>query len=147
MTNEDLQTNSSSLFDVVARSDLTALRNILSLEQVDIETRDAAGRTALHLAILTSSTDVCQCLLEHGAIIDSWTEQGEATVHLAAIKGEAKTLLIVMGALEAKQGAVQHHANVSTAVGGKGKHIVDVNCLTRKHNMSPLYIAVTLGKL
>ena len=147
MTDKDLQANNSSLFDAVARSDLTTVRNTLSLEGVHIEARDAAGRTALHLAIITASTDVCQCLLEYGAHIDAWTEQGEATVHLAARRGEVDILRTVMGALEAKQGAVQHDANPSTAVGGKGEQSVDVNCMTRKYKMSPLYMAVALGTL
>jgi ankyrin repeat protein len=133
-----LQISKLGLFNTIVRSDLAALKHSLSLKGVDIENRDHVGRTPLHLAILTASSDICQCLLEHGAHVGALTEQEETTVHLAAKRGDVSILQTIMQAIEAKQAAAQHETN-------PGEQTLDVNCLSGKHKMSPLYIAVALG--
>lgn len=135
-----LHTAGADLFGAIARSDLVSLRHALSLEGEDIEARDCVGRTPLHLAIVTGSPQVCQCLLDHGARIDAWTKGGEATVHLAAKRGNLDILVAIMGAVESYSSSRQHIANSTDKT-------VDVNCLTQKHRMSSLYIAATLGEL
>lgn len=149
MADRDSQASNSHIFDIIARSDITSLRQSLSIYEVDIETRDPAGRTALHLAIIAASADVCQFLINHGANIDTWTEQGEVIVHLAAKRGEVDILHIIIASLKAKQIAVQGNADLNhrTAVGWTGEHIMHVNCLTQNHKLTPLYIAVALGML
>jgi ankyrin repeat protein len=138
MTEEDLQTSKPDLFGVIPRSDITTLRNILSLDGVDIEARDTSGRTPLHLAVIAGSSDICQCLLEHGANVAAWTGQGESTVHLAARRGDVDIVHTIMKPIQAKEESIQNDANAE-------EHKVDVNCFTQKYKMSPLYIAVALG--
>jgi len=136
MADASMQLIKPSLLEAITRSDLLSLKEVLSLKGTNIEARDNVGRTPLHLAIITGSVDVCKCLLEHGARIDAWTDQGEATVHLAAKRGDADILLVIMGAVNR---ASRDNTNPS-------KETVHVNCLTRKYKMSPLYIAVALGR-
>jgi ankyrin repeat protein len=149
MAEEDLHSARSDIFEVVARADITSLKQILTTKEIDIEARDPAGRTALHLAIIAASVDVCQYLIEHGARLDAWTEQGETVVHLAAKRGQVDVLHAVMESLEAKQPAIQDDSisDGNKGTGGKKDRTVHVNCLTQKHQLSPLYIAVALGKL
>lgn len=149
MADKDLQADRSSIFDIVARADLVSLTQALSTEQVDIEARDPAGRTALHIAVLAATADVCQHLIDHGANVDTWTRQGEAVVHLAARRGEVDILRTVMESVEAKQRAIQSENKPDEKAEGsrKGGRSVHVNSLTQKHQMSPLYIAVALGTL
>jgi ankyrin repeat protein len=95
-----------SLFEAVARSDLPELQKILSTPGLDIGARDPAGRTALH-AIIAASTDVIECLVEHGAQVDLWTGQGEPAVHLAPTRGDVDIMNMIMNALSTKRGTAQ----------------------------------------
>ncbi|RFU31088.1 hypothetical protein B7463_g5236, partial [Scytalidium lignicola] len=132
MASDNLQMNACRLFDAVSRSDVAAIRDVLSLG-IDIETRDPVGRTALHLAIIAASTDTIQCLLKNGALVNAWTNQGEATVHLAAFRGDVSILKMIMRALGDRQPT------------GINKKSVHVDCLDRKRQISALHIAVALA--
>ncbi|KAH8812856.1 ankyrin repeat protein [Xylogone sp. PMI_703] len=120
---------SSRLFNAIVHSDIGAIKDVLS-SGVDVESRDAFGRTALQLAILSASVEVVKCLLDHGAAVDSWTKQGEATLHLVASRGDVAILHLVMRAhLDSQQ------------TGGDGKQSFNVDCLDKKRGFTPLHIA------
>ncbi|PTB63272.1 hypothetical protein BBK36DRAFT_1126757 [Trichoderma citrinoviride] len=142
----EAESQAASLFGIVARADFVSLKEVLALKQVDVESRDPAGRTALHLAVLAGTADICQLLIDHGASLDTWTRQGEAVVHLAAKRGDVDVLRVVMDALESKPQASgnEDKPDGKTAVGDKADLTVHVDSLTHKFNMSPLYIAVAL---
>lgn len=144
----ETESQAASLFELVARADLDSLKEVLARGQVDIETRDPAGRTALHLAVLTGTAEICRLLIDQGASLDTWTGQGEAVVHLAAKRGDVDVLRAVMDAVELKQRASENEDNpdARTAVGVEADLTVHVESLTHKFRLSPLYIAVALGK-
>lgn len=149
MADDNSQAGISSIFDITVRGDIAGLQQLLSTKDVNIEARDTAGRTALHLAVTAASVDICKCLINHGARLDTWTDQGEAIVHLAAKRGDVAILHTVMEALGTKQQDIQTDNNPDdkgeAKVDSKKDRTVHVNCLTRKYRMSPLYIAVALG--
>ncbi|KAL7805756.1 ankyrin repeat protein [Trichoderma gracile] len=136
-----------SLFELVIQADLVRIKELLSLKQLDFDTRDPAGRTALHLAVLAGTADICQLLIEHDANLDAWTGQGEAVVHLAAKRGDVDVLRAVMDGVESKQRASEDEGNPDerTAAGDSSDLTVHVDSLTHKFKMSPLYIAVALA--
>lgn len=144
MAEEGSRPVQANIFEAIASADISGLKQILATKEVDLEARDAAGRTALHLATITASAETCQCLIDNGASLDAWTQQGEAVVHLAAKRGEVDVLHAIMKPREAKKPATQ--GNVTTDDTKKDR-TVHVDCFTQKHQMSPLYIAVALGKL
>lgn len=134
----------SQIFKAIACADISSLKQSLATKEVDLEARNPVGRTALHLAITAASADICQCLIDNGARLDAWTKQGEAAVHLAAKRGQVDVLHAIMPPLVAEKSATQDNI---AAGGKKDDRTVHVNCLTQKYQMSPLYIAVALGKL
>lgn len=144
MAEEDSRPVPSNIFEAIVSADISSLQQSLATKQVDLEARDPVGRTALHLAITASSAEICQCLIDNGARLDAWTEQGEAVVHLAAKRGEMDVLHAIMHSLEAEKSATQHKV---AADGKQEARTVHVDCLTQKYQMSPLYIAVALGEL
>lgn len=144
----EAKSQAASLFEHVAQADLVRLKDALSIEIVDVDVRDPAGRTALHLAVLAGTADVCQLLIDHGASLDIWTGQGEAVVHLAAKRGDVDVLRVIMDAIQLKQRANEDDkAEEKTAVGYEASLSVHVDSLTHKFKMSALYIAVALGTI
>ncbi|KAL7931389.1 ankyrin repeat protein [Trichoderma chlorosporum] len=147
MADEDSEAHKADIFEIVARADLVHLEEFLSRKQVDIEVRDSAGRTALHLAVAAATADTCQYLIDHGANLDSWTKEGEAIVHLAAKRGEIDVLHVVMKSVATRQPDMQNEDKSDGEVGSSDKRErnVHVDSLTQKYRMSPLYIAVALA--
>lgn len=144
MAEEDSRQVQFNIFEAIVSRDIASLKQSLASKEVDLEARDPVGRTALHLAVIAASAEICQCLIDNGASLDAWTEQGEAVVHLAAKRGELDVLHAIMKPLEGKKPATQGNATTDDE---KKDRTVHVDCFTEKHRMSPLYIAVALGKL
>lgn len=144
MEGEDSRPAQFNIFEAIVSADISSLKQSLAAKEVDLEARDPAGRTVLHLAVAAASAEICQCLIDNGARLDAWTEQGEAVVHIAAKRGDIDVLHAIMQPLEAKKSATQ---GLVTADSKKNDRTVHVDCLTQKHQMSPLYIAVALGEL
>ncbi|KAL7953213.1 ankyrin repeat protein [Trichoderma compactum] len=142
MADKDAKADNSSIFDLLVQADLVSLKEAISTTQVDLEARDSAGRTALHLAIIAGTAETCQYLIDHGANLDSWTVQGEAVVHLAAKRGDVDILRTVMESVSTKQRKIQSEDQPSI---DKRDPIVHVDSLTKKYRMSPLYFAVALA--
>ncbi|KAL6856403.1 hypothetical protein J3F83DRAFT_764105 [Trichoderma novae-zelandiae] len=142
----DAESGAASLFESIARADLVGLKEVLTLKQLDVETRDPAGRTALQLAVLAGTAGICQLLIDHGAKLDTWTGQGEAVLHLAARRGDVDVLRAVMDAVESNQRASGHENRPDgrSGIGDKADLTVHVDSLTHRFKMSPLYIAVAL---
>lgn len=147
MAEEEPRQVQSNIFEAIVSADIASLKHSLASKEVDLEARDPVGRTALHLAIIAASAEICQCLIDNGASLDAWTEQGEAVVHLAAKRGELDVLHAVMKPLEGKKPATKSNDATDEKKKEKKDRTVHVDCLTEKHQMSPLYIAVALGKL
>ncbi|KKP00706.1 ankyrin repeat protein [Trichoderma harzianum] len=142
MADKDPEADKSSIFDLVVQADRVGLKEALSTKQVDLEARDSAGRTALHLAVIAGTAEICQYLIDHGANLDSWTGQGEAVVHLAAKRGDVDILRTVMESVSTEERKIQSEDEPSS---DKRDPNVHVDSLTKKYRMSPLYIAVALA--
>ncbi|KAK1237264.1 hypothetical protein MKX08_002889 [Trichoderma sp. CBMAI-0020] len=144
MAEEDSRPVQFNIFEAIVSADISSLKQRLASKEVDLEARDPVGRTALHLATIAASAEICQYLIDNGASLDAWTAQGEAVVHLAAKRGDVDVLHAVMQPLEAKKPATQDNA---TADDKTKDRVVHVDCLTQKYQMSPLYIAVALAHI
>lgn len=59
--------------------------------------RDFNGRTPLHLAALSSTVEIVQCLLDHRAQLTATLEDGKNAIHLACIRGHVEILSLLLG--------------------------------------------------
>ncbi|KIX96415.1 uncharacterized protein Z520_07681 [Fonsecaea multimorphosa CBS 102226] len=81
--------NTTMLCQAIVDLDLDAVRDWFSAsEMVDVNRRDPAGRTPLHLAVMCSTPEIVQCLIEHGARLVARLYNGMTALHLAAHRGE-----------------------------------------------------------
>jgi hypothetical protein len=98
--------NTAALCQAIVDGDLEQVQDWLSQEGADPDRRDYTGRTPLHLAVMSSTPQVVQSLIDAGARITSRLFDGKTALHLAAMRGEAamvKALLIKSEANEEKE--------------------------------------------
>jgi hypothetical protein len=90
---------------LVARFGLKEMVRLLLAKDVDIESRDAEGETALHQAAGKGQDDVVRLLVNSGAEVSARKNDGSIALHLAARWGHESTvrLLLERGANAATQ--------------------------------------------
>jgi ankyrin repeat protein len=62
----------------------------------DVNRRDFTGRTPLHLAVMTSTPEIVQCLVDHGARLIARLADGRTALHLAAARGHTEIIRILL---------------------------------------------------
>jgi ankyrin repeat protein len=90
--------NTQKLFQAIVDCDLTMVKTLLQVENIDPNVRDYTGRTPLHLAVTSSNLSIVKCLLDHGAYLVPRLAAGETSMHLAAARGDVE----IMKALDEK---------------------------------------------
>ncbi|KAI0383617.1 hypothetical protein F5Y04DRAFT_28925 [Hypomontagnella monticulosa] len=83
------ETTAPLLHFAVAGGHIDTLRLLLQRYDVNVNSRDNAGYTALQRAVMSGRTDMAAMLLEHGAVVDgddSWT--AELTGHHAKLEAQ-----------------------------------------------------------
>ncbi|XP_005092878.2 ankyrin repeat, PH and SEC7 domain containing protein secG [Aplysia californica] len=96
---------------------------VLLQREVSLEVRDNIGQTALGSAIMENQTEVAKLLIEQGADVHSVDQNGYSLLHKATMRGNLELMecLVASGS--------------------------DVNVRTPANLQSPLFTAVSLGKL
>ncbi|KAJ9603170.1 hypothetical protein H2200_012465 [Cladophialophora chaetospira] len=83
--------NTTRLCQAIVDPDLEGVRDWFSSpEEVDVNRRDHTGRTPLQLAVMCSTPEIVQCLIEHGARLVSRLYNGMTALHLAAHRGQIR---------------------------------------------------------
>lgn len=75
------------LIMAISRNDVAALKAQVAAGTVDINAKDANGRTALHIAVYNNAIDCAKFLLDKEARVDFRTSDGRTALHLAAQVG------------------------------------------------------------
>ncbi|KAJ3495440.1 hypothetical protein NLG97_g3396 [Lecanicillium saksenae] len=88
--------NTARLCQSIVDCDLDDVMNWLSQEGADPNQRDYTGRTPLHLAVTSSTAEIVQCLVDHGARLTARLADGKTALHLAAARGDSKMIKILM---------------------------------------------------
>jgi len=83
--------SSQRLCEAIVNNDVDYVKSWCEQDGVDVNVRDFCGRTPLHLACLSTSTDieVAQCLIDHGARLVARLQDGRTALHIAAARGRA----------------------------------------------------------
>jgi ankyrin repeat protein len=63
---------------------------------LQVNRRDYTGRTPLHLAVMASSPEIVQCLIDHGARLVARLVDGKTALHIAAARGNATMVKALM---------------------------------------------------
>lgn len=89
--------DTARLCQAIVDADLEYVKQWCTQEGVNINQRDYTGRTLLHLAVISSTPEIVQCLIDCGARIVARLVDGKTALHLAAIRGSlpmVKSLLL-----------------------------------------------------
>ncbi|KAL1965133.1 hypothetical protein VTN77DRAFT_6046 [Rasamsonia byssochlamydoides] len=88
--------NTERLCQAIVACDLEEVKDWFSQEESDPNRRDYTGRTPLHLACMTSTPEIVQCLVDHGARLISRLADGRTALHLAAARGNVDIAKILL---------------------------------------------------
>lgn len=83
--------------------DLEHVEAWLKREDADVNQRDYTGRTPLHLAVMSSTPEIVNCLVKNGARLVARIVDGQTALHLAALRGDPKIVRIIMEKSEANE--------------------------------------------
>ncbi|GFF78963.1 hypothetical protein IFM61392_10056 [Aspergillus lentulus] len=87
--------NTAGLCQAIVDNDVEGVKQWLS-HDFDVNRRDFTGRTPLHLAVMTSTPEIVQCLVDHGARLIARLADGRTALHLAAARGHAEIIRILL---------------------------------------------------
>lgn len=73
-----------SIHDAVASADLSTTTEMLDRNPSLLESRNELGKTPLHIAVTSGSTDMVQLLLDRGADVNAHDNTGLTPLHIAA---------------------------------------------------------------
>ncbi|KAF3031839.1 hypothetical protein E8E12_001475 [Didymella heteroderae] len=102
--------NTARLCQAIVDGDAEHVQDWLSQDGADPNERDYTGRTPLQLAVMSSTPEIVQILIDANARIVARMVDGRTALHLAAMRGEAamvKALLIKSEANEEKEAQKQ----------------------------------------
>ncbi|KDO22637.1 TKL protein kinase [Saprolegnia parasitica CBS 223.65] len=134
---------------VVATQDLSLLQAFLAASSVllqkpnlQIDAKDATGRTALAVAITCGTAEAAQTLYEAGASLDLVDTKGETAWHMAAAKGHMSILAMLLQETKDENGidVTNHNGESPLFVAATSGHADVVQCLLRA-NASPHVIS------
>jgi ankyrin repeat protein len=95
--------NTQRLCQAIIDGDIEHVQDWCEQEGVDVNARDHTGRTPLQLAALSSTPEVVQCLIDHGARIVSRLADGFTALHIAAQRGNAPMIKALLEKSEANE--------------------------------------------
>ncbi|KZF21130.1 ankyrin repeat protein [Xylona heveae TC161] len=91
------------LCQAIVEGNLSYVEKWCSNDDIDINRRDYTGRTPLHLAVMSSTVEIVQCLIDHGARLVARLVDGKTALHLAAARGEQAMVKILLDKSEANE--------------------------------------------
>lgn len=113
--------NTALLFEAIVDDDLEAVKEWLSREDADPNSRDHTGRTPLHFAAMSSTPEIVQCLVDHGARLIWRIADGRTALHLAAARGSTEIVKVLLTKSEENEEAEEAKKDKLRAKGAEVK--------------------------
>ncbi|KAK3995506.1 Ankycorbin [Cladorrhinum sp. PSN332] len=88
--------NTARLCQAIVDEDAEHVADWLAQEGADPNTRDYTGRAPLHLAVMSSTPEIVQLLVNAGARLVARLADGRTALHLAAARGDVDIVKILM---------------------------------------------------
>jgi ankyrin repeat protein len=88
--------NTARLCQSIVEGDVEYVRTWLEQPGNDPNTRDYTGRTPLHLAVMSSTPEIVEVLIDHGARLVARLVDGRTALHLAAIRGNVEMVAALL---------------------------------------------------
>jgi ankyrin repeat protein len=88
--------NTTRLCQAIVDCDVEKVKECLSTPDFDPNRRDHTGRTPLHLAVTSSTVEIVNCLLEHGANLIWRLADGRTALHLASSRGDPRIVAALL---------------------------------------------------
>jgi ankyrin repeat protein len=88
--------NTQLLCQAIIDQDLHYVEQWLTQEGNDPSTRDHTGRCPLHLAVASSTLEIVQCLIDHGARLVARLVDGKTALHLACLRGDPRMVAALL---------------------------------------------------
>jgi hypothetical protein len=88
--------DTARLCQAIVDGDLEHVQDWCEQEGVDVNRRDYTGRTPLHLAVMASTPEIVQCLINHGARMVARLVDGRTALHIAAARGSSEMVKALM---------------------------------------------------
>ncbi|RDL39383.1 uncharacterized protein BP5553_03723 [Venustampulla echinocandica] len=88
--------DTARLCQAISDGDLEHVEDWCGQEGVDVNCRDYTGRTPLHLATMTSTPEIVQCLIDNGARLTARLVDGRTALHIAAARGSTAMVAALM---------------------------------------------------
>lgn len=99
--------NTARLCQAIVDEDLEHVRDWCGQASTETVNRcDHTGRTPLHLATMVSTPEVVQCLIDHGARLVARLVDGFTALHIAARRGNASIVKVLLDKSEANAAEV-----------------------------------------
>jgi ankyrin repeat protein len=95
--------NTQLLCQAIVDQDLHFVEQWLNQEGNDPSTRDHTGRCPLHLAVASSTLEIVQCLIDHGARLVARLVDGKTALHLACLRGDPRMVAALLKKSEANE--------------------------------------------
>lgn len=95
--------NTARLCQAIVDGDLEHVEDWCAQEGVDVNRRDHTGRTPLHLATMSSTPEVLQCLIDHGARLVARLVDGSTALHIASRRGNVAMVKAILERSEANE--------------------------------------------
>jgi ankyrin repeat protein len=95
--------NTARLCQAIVDGDLEHVEDWCKQEGADVNRRDHTGRTPLHLAAMSSTPEIVQCLIDHGARLIARLVNGFTSLHIASHRGNAAMVKAILEKSEANE--------------------------------------------
>ena len=112
--------NTQELCQKICESDLDFVKAWCKKNPDSIDRRDISGKTPLHVAVQSSTPDIVECLVNHGARLVARLVDGMTALHIAAARGNSRMVTILLTKSEENEALEAEKEEKKAAAGRDG---------------------------